>query len=468
MVIDLTQDSESERDASSSPEVLSNQLLDVFMRPKSTASSLTRSQHITSGPTSSSRPGSKSSNISVLITLQKPPSSNANRKRSLSTTDDVNTNPSHRLAEHHGLSYFYSVDNPAELKRPYNKFKQYDRKAEIPRPTKRYIPPKRQADGKPVSDRLEALYKQKLSRIQGPPIHFVARNMAHKVDFNFDFIDSYKLHDGVEVLGPEFLCGCSCTECGRDCSCLFLESDSNKLINPYQDGQHGSRVLTPEFIKKRAAVIQECSSRCNCSGSNCLNHVVYRGRQVELEIFQTNNRGFGIRSPNPIERGQFIDIYVGEVIVKTSSNAREEAFDTRKHSSYLFSLDFYEGYEGVDANYVVDGRKFGSITRFMNHSCNPTCKMFAATQTNDMKVYQLAFFAVRDIPAGTELTFDYHPRWKKKNQKIDPSATKCLCGESNCRGQLWPTKRKTTRAGDDESSSDEESSEEGSSNDDEE
>lgn len=81
----------------------------------------------------------------------------------------------------------------------------------------------------------------------------------------------------------------------------------------------------------------------------------------------------------------------------------------------------------------------------------------------DERLYGLAFFSLRDIPANTELTFDYNPgaaaasgagakddgggaaNGKGKKEKIDPSAVQCLCGEKNCRGQLWPNQRKGTK-----------------------
>lgn len=94
--------------------------------------------------------------------------------------------------------------------------------------------------------------------------------------------------------------------------------------------------------------------------------------------------------------------------------------------------------------YVVDGQKFGSPTRFMNHSCNPNCKIVPVSTTShyDEHLYHLAFFALKDIPAGTELTFDYNPMWSgEAADKDDPNIVKCHCGEKNCRGQLWPNAR---------------------------
>ena len=68
-----------------------------------------------------------------------------------------------------------------------------------------------------------------------------------------------------------------------------------------------------------------------------------------------------------------------------------------------------------------------------------------------MKVYALAFFALEDIPAREELTFDYVDKEeddsdeesvndgnvKELEQQKDKTATKCLCGAVNCRGYLW-------------------------------
>lgn len=131
------------------------------------------------------------------------------------------------------------------------------------------------------------------------------------------------------------------------------------------------------------------------------------------------------------------------MIPKRIADLREDAVSGQNTPSYLFSLDFLRDDDSI---YVVDGQKFGSPTRFMNHSCNPNCKMFTVTQNGgDDRLYDLAFFAMRDIPPMQELTFDYNPGWTGSAKKIDPNAVKCLCGEKNCRGQLWPNQRKGTK-----------------------
>lgn len=180
----------------------------------------------------------------------------------------------------------------------------------------------------------------------------------------------------------------------------------------------------------------------------------------------------GLRSPDAIQAGQYIDCYLGEIIDDTTAEEREEA--KVGEASYLFSLDFFPEDENGKPRkpYVVDGRKYGSITRFMNHSCNPNCKMFAVSHNHaDTRIYDLAFFALRDIPPNTELTFDYNPNYeetKRELEKVKRAAAKgrgrkskhdsdseesddevvaCLCGSKNCRGVLWTSQRKTQAQG---------------------
>lgn len=319
-----------------------------------------------------------------------------------------------------------------------------------------------------IHRRLPEILQNKLSTIKGPPVTLVLGHDGSRAPFatNFEFINSYKIQEGVQKVDESFNSGCSCGRiCDpRKCACLSQEVDSDDRIIPYRRLSDGLLVLTPNFLK-RTAMIYECTSLCNC-GQDCWNRVVQRGRTIPLEIFFTGDRGFGecyksfcflksmhqtlltqpstgLRSPDPIRAGQFIDCYLGEVITRETADKREEA--SKNGLSYLFSLDFLVDDEDI---YVVDGQKMGSPTRFMNHSCNPNCKMFPVSRHHgDERLYDLAFFSLRDISPMTELTFDYNPGWEPR--KIEPNAVKCLCGEKNCRGQLWPNQRKTSRKDED-------------------
>ena len=79
-------------------------------------------------------------------------------------------------------------------------------------------------------------------------------------------------------------------------------------------------------------------------------------------------------------------------------------------------------------------RRAGGVARFFNHSCDGG-NMFAQTvlaEGDSALSYRVALFASRDIPAGTELTYDY--KWDSHpNGRIE-----CRCGSADCRGRLLP------------------------------
>ncbi|CAG8426885.1 unnamed protein product [Penicillium salamii] len=306
--------------------------------------------------------------------------------------------------------------------------------------------------------KLRANLQEKLDGIQGPPITPVVScpKLLAKLADNFVFINEYQYRAGVVPLSEDFICGCTCVN-GCDpaqCDCIAQEEETDGLIVPYErcDKNPNLFVITQDFLHRKSMIF-ECTSSCNCQGERCWNHVVQNGRTVRLEIFDTGPRGFGLRSPDPIYAGQFIDHYLGEVITKADADAREALSEGTHAQSYLFDLDWWIGFEDVDEENinVIDGRKFGSASRFLNHSCNPNCKIVAVSTKNhsDKRLYNLAFFSYRDIPPGTELTFDYNANAGTENstpQKIDPDAVPCLCGEKDCRGQLWPNQRKVRGA----------------------
>lgn len=146
----------------------------------------------------------------------------------------------------------------------------------------------------------------------------------------------------------------------------------------------------------------------------------------------------GLRSPQNVVKGQFIDLYLGEVITEAELESRELA--TEGAPSYIFSLDWFQQKDV----YYVDSLNFGTPTRFLNHSCNPNCRVFTVIlNPADSKVYGLAFFATRDILAGTELTIDYNPQeagkvYAKPKPGDGAAVVLCQCGSRDCRVRLWP------------------------------
>lgn len=75
---------------------------------------------------------------------------------------------------------------------------------------------------------------------------------------------------------------------------------------------------------------------------------------------------------------------------------------------------------------AIDSGLRGSAARFVNHSCSPNSEM---QKWNVNGLPRIGLFAIDNIPAGTELTYDYNFDWFEGAQMQI-----CLCGEPNCRG----------------------------------
>jgi len=83
-----------------------------------------------------------------------------------------------------------------------------------------------------------------------------------------------------------------------------------------------------------------------------------------------------------------------------------------------------------DQNMIIDATR-GSIARFVNHSCEPNCRMEKWTVSG--KPRMALFAGDKGVMTGDELTYDYNfDPFSQKNVQ------KCLCGSSNCRGVLGP------------------------------
>ncbi|KAI1260559.1 SET domain-containing protein [Xylariaceae sp. FL1019] len=280
---------------------------------------------------------------------------------------------------------------------------------------------------------------------------------------SFEFRETSIRGADVKPTNKEFLSGCDCKNgenCQyNDCTCLQdVDDDSSededevdflprKKVYAYHT--HGARAghLRSKILTSRNP-IYECHKECKCPPT-CPNRVVERGRQIPLQIFYTGNRGWGVRSPVDIKKGQFVDTYIGEVITAEEANRRRnQSHITQKKDVYLFALDKFSDPESYDERLTgppleVDGEFMSGPSRFINHSCDPSLRIFARVGDHAEKhCHDLAFFAIRDIPRGEELTFDYVDGVEDSEMDaLDPEKqkdmTRCLCGSENCRGYLW-------------------------------
>lgn len=336
----------------------------------------------------------------------------------------------------------------------------------------------RQSSVDKAASKIRAEYIRRLARVPGKPIHLVNIFDNTTPSLRFRYITEYVMREGTIRVDPDAQTGC--TKCspkmGRSigceytqkCECLEyaavdesrLDDDQMKLYRkiraqgestmgfpkkfPYYTAdtkRQRAGSLVPFYLHSRRP-IYECNDRCKC-GIACRNKNVQFGRTLELEIFKTGSgRGWGLRCRSDIFEGQFVDTYRGEVITDAEATRREEASSSKAKASYLYSLDKFAETEGIDESdiFVVDGEFMGGPTKFMNHSCQPNCRQYTVSYNkNDCRVYDIAFFACRDIPAGEELTFDYLDKDDDDDEieEPGPDSIPCLCGAAKCRKWLW-------------------------------
>ncbi|XP_062938714.1 histone-lysine N-methyltransferase EHMT1 isoform X7 [Cynocephalus volans] len=175
--------------------------------------------------------------------------------------------------------------------------------------------------------------------------------------------------------------------------------------------------LLPEFNMAEPPLIFECNHACSC-WRNCRNRVVQNGLRARLQLYRTQDMGWGVRSLQDIPLGTFVCEYVGELISDSEADVREE-------DSYLFDLDNKDG-----EVYCIDARFYGNVSRFINHHCEPNLvpvRVFMSHQ--DLRFPRIAFFSTRLIMAGEQLGFDYGERfWDIKGKLFS-----CRCGSPKCR-----------------------------------
>lgn len=267
---------------------------------------------------------------------------------------------------------------------------------------------------------------------QGINLNMVVENY---VDYegpplNFTYINEYLPGEGVTIPQDPPI-GC---KCDNDCAFLCRKNCCAEMSG----GKFAYNA------KKRIKIspgmpIYECNKTCKC-GPDCLNRVVQNGQKRSLCIFKTSNgRGWGVKTIKPIFKGQYICQYVGEVITAEEAEYRGKTYDAEGRT-YLFDLDINAGPES-SALYTIDAGKFGNISHFINHSCNPNAGVWTVwVNCLDPDIPIIAFFALSDIAPGEEITFDYLNQHFKDDGKLNTElmeAMDCKCGSKNCRKFLF-------------------------------
>ncbi|XP_035208553.1 uncharacterized protein LOC118183193 isoform X2 [Stegodyphus dumicola] len=241
------------------------------------------------------------------------------------------------------------------------------------------------------------------------PIEVINEVDEEEFIMEFRYITKSCFRSGVDIntlVDTMQLCYCRDKCISRYCTCVMSSKCWYDL----------NGCLVSDFDFHGPPAIFECNKTCHCSKA-CINRVVQRGLRIPLQLFRTLSRGWGVRTLRKIPKGSFVCEYVGELI--TGHEAIQRGDDT-----YFFDL------ESETADYCLDGRFYGNIARFLNHSCEPNLialKVFVEHQ--DLNFPRIAFFTLKEVQAYEELCFDYGiDFWIIKCQTV-----LCTCNSKLCK-----------------------------------
>ncbi|XP_068614424.1 histone-lysine N-methyltransferase SETDB1-B [Brachionichthys hirsutus] len=149
--------------------------------------------------------------------------------------------------------------------------------------------------------------------------------------------------------GSDFLVGCECTDGCRDkskCSCHQLTLQATGCTPGAQINTNAG------FLHKRLEEclptgIYECNKQCKCCPQMCTNRLVQHGLQVRLQLFKTQNKGWGIRCLDGVAKGSFVCIYAGKIL--TDDFADREGLEMG--DEYFANLDHIESVENFKEGY---------------------------------------------------------------------------------------------------------------------
>jgi hypothetical protein len=145
-----------------------------------------------------------------------------------------------------------------------------------------------------------------------------------------------------------------------------------------------------------------------------------------MELRGSPIHGLGAFAVQDIPKGTRIIEYTGEKISNAEADRRYDDDSMDTHHTFLFILN---GKECVDAAFE------GNESRFINHSCDPNAEAFIPRG-------RIWIEAIRKIPAGTEIAYDYGFEDDPKYTEADYRRYGCRCGSKKCRGTIVDTKKK--------------------------
>lgn len=162
--------------------------------------------------------------------------------------------------------------------------------------------------------------------------------------------------------------------------------------------------------------------------------------EQHFELRETADRGIGVFTKRAFKRKQVLGWYAGELtrdgatkygpelvvgcIPRPLANQAPPSADQEsetKSPAATVPLHTYETRDWLEEDVTTDASVVGNWTRFINHSCDAHAD-FRQRRVGALRISIVE--AVRDVPAGVELTVNYGGSYFRSRT--------CLCGAANC------------------------------------
>ncbi|CAL8071375.1 unnamed protein product [Orchesella dallaii] len=195
-----------------------------------------------------------------------------------------------------------------------------------------------------------------------------------------------------------------------------IKTDSHEGMCSCASDAKAEEVCLPDSGCHNRDTEMECSDKTCEGGERCSNRMFQRRVDDEpfLQLVPMKNKGWGILAKVTFKCGEFVGEYRGEVIDAEEKTWRLER---KGEEDPLYILE-------IDKGLYIDAEYMGSLSRLINHSCDPNCEIRRYASSKGRAVGGI--FALRAIQQGEEITFNY----AYGNESNAPF--RCHCGTKKC------------------------------------
>lgn len=190
------------------------------------------------------------------------------------------------------------------------------------------------------------------------------------IDPNFEYVTKNIYPPEINLEPRAFRSSCDCEDDCKNvlkCHCRHLTDEAEDLgqLQGLLDSKFFAGYQGIEKVLPRPYVfgLYECNSSCGCS-SKCYNRLVQNGMPNQLEIFRTEDRGWGVRCRHDLQAGEFVATYSGEVISYPEGERRGTEND--EYFTKINLIEIVEKKEGFEETVremddIVDGTSIQAL-----------------------------------------------------------------------------------------------------------